>query len=72
MLSSEGIWHYMENLRCTVMDLSLRVSKAQDNVDAVQAMMQRWKDEPMFTRVEDGKSEGLLNIKGDFSAFKDH
>ena len=54
----------MENLRCVVMDLSLRVSKAQENVEAIKVLMQQWKDIPLFVRIDDGRSEGLLNLKG--------
>lgn len=59
-----GIWNYMENLRCVVMDLGLRVSKAQENVETIKHQMQHWKDSPLFIRADDGRSEGLLNLKG--------
>jgi len=62
--NSDGIWNYMEKLREMVMDLSTRVSKAQDNVETVKRMMTKWKDAPLFVRNDDHKSEGLLNIKG--------
>ena len=62
--NSEGIWNYMENLRCTVTDLSYRVTKAQENVAAIKYLVNKWKDKPMFERIDDGKSESLLNIKG--------
>lgn len=58
-----GIWNYMENIRCVVMDLSLRVSKAQQNVETIKNMMQAWREAPMFIR-DDGKTDNLLNIKG--------
>ena len=54
----------MENIRCVVMDLSLRVSKAQQNVQTIKTLMQQWKDRPLFRRNEDGRSEALLNVSG--------
>ena len=60
--NSDGIWNYMENIRCVVTDLSLRVSKAQQNVQTIKTLMQQWKDRPLFRRNEDGRSEALLNV----------
>ncbi len=54
----------MEKLRCLVMDLSLRVSKAQENVETIKTLMQQWKDQPLFVRNDEHRSEGLLNVKG--------
>ncbi len=54
----------MENIRCVVMDLSLRVSKAQQNVLTIKNLMQSWKDKPLFQRTDDGKGENLLNFAG--------
>ena len=48
MLLDSGIWNYMENIRCVVMDLSLRVSRAQQNVQTIKTLMQQWKDKPLF------------------------
>ena len=62
----------MESLRCTVTDLSRRVTKAQENVLAIKSLVNKWKEKPLFSRVDDGKAEILLNIKGKgfFSAEK--
>ena len=54
----------MESLRCTVTDLSRRVTKAEENVIAIKALVNKWKEKPLFARIDDGKSEILLNIKG--------
>jgi len=62
--NSDGIWNYMEKLRSLIMDLSLRVSKAQENVDSIKKTMLQWKESPLFVRNEDHKSEGLINVKG--------
>lgn len=59
-----GIWNYMENLRGVVTDLSMRVSKSQQNVTTIQKMMDKWNDKPMFVRCNEPKAEGLLNMKG--------
>ena len=57
----KGIWDYMENMRGVVMDLSTRVSKAQDNVMTIKNLVQGWKDVPLIER---SGGEGLLNLKG--------
>jgi dynein heavy chain len=62
--NSEGIWNYMENLRCIVMDLSQRVSKAQENMETIKTLIRQFQDAPLFEREKDGKTEGLLSIKG--------
>ncbi len=54
----------MEKLRCLVMDLSLRVTKAQDNVEVVKVMMRDFQSSALYTRNDEHKQEGLLNIKG--------
>jgi hypothetical protein len=59
----------MENIRCVIMDLSLRVSKAQQNVQTIRTMMQQWKDQPLFVRIDDSKLESLLNITGNNKFF---
>ena len=59
------IWNYIENLRCTVTDLSQRVLKAQSNVSTIKLLINQWKDSPLFERIDEEKStERLLNIKG--------
>ena len=47
-----------------VTDLSLRVSKAQQNVQTIKTLVQQWKDNALFRRNEDGKAEALLNVSG--------
>ncbi len=59
----------MEKLRCLVMDLSLRVNKAQENVKTIQTLVQQWKDEPLFVRNDDHRAEGLLNVRGVFVVY---
>ena len=61
--SISGIWNYMENMRAVVMDLSTRVSKAQDNVMTIKDLVQQWKGIPL---VERSAESGLLNLKGQF------
>eukprot|EP00095_Tigriopus_kingsejongensis_P007513 maker-scaffold103_size370364-snap-gene-1.20 protein:Tk07513 transcript:maker-scaffold103_size370364-snap-gene-1.20-mRNA-1 annotation:"dynein beta ciliary-like" len=61
--NSEGIWSYMENLRALVTDLSLRVSKCQQNVLIIKKLMDKWNDKPMFERCREPKTEDLMNIK---------
>ncbi len=39
------------------------MGKAQENVKTIRDLMQRWKDDPMFVRCDDSKSEGLLNVR---------
>ena len=62
--NTPGIWHYMESLRCTVTDLSRRVTKAEENVIAIKTLVNKWREKPLFARIDDGKAETLLNIKG--------
>ncbi len=45
-------------------DLAKRVIKTQENVVTIEHTMKAWKGEPLFTRIDDGKSEPLFNIKG--------
>ena len=60
-----GIWNYIEGIRFTVSDLAKRVIKTQENVITIEHTMKTWKSEPLFVRIDDGKSEPLFNIKGD-------
>ena len=46
------------------MDLSLRVSKAQENIGTIKSLIGQWNESPIFTRNEDSRNgEGLLNLK---------
>lgn len=54
----------MESIRRVVMHLSIRVSKAQENVETIQSLVQQWREAPLFTRCEEGRSDFLLNTKG--------
>jgi len=65
ILSLLDIWNYVENLRCTASDLRLRVSKSQANVEKIKYLINRWKDRPLFKRIDKAKVEPLLNMKGE-------
>ena len=60
----------MENMRKVVTDLSQRVTKAQANIGVIQGLIKPWEEKPLFERSKEGKTEGLLNMKGTFPALK--
>ena len=44
--------------------MSRRVTKAEENVIAIKTLVNKWREKPLFARIDDGKAETLLNIKG--------
>ena len=53
------MWTYIEETRHTTGNLEQRVSSAKDNVEAMNNIMAKWCDYPLYERKE---KRGLLNL----------
>ncbi|XP_032221173.2 dynein beta chain, ciliary [Nematostella vectensis] len=60
--NSDGVWEYIEKTRDMVHDLEKRVQAAKDNIEAMNQLMTKWSEAPLFERKE-AKKEGLLNLE---------
>ena len=54
--NSPGISDYINDIRKKVSDLETRLQKSKLNVEKIQALMNTWKDTPLFKRTEIAKS----------------
>jgi dynein heavy chain len=54
--NSPGIGDYINEIRKKVSDLETRLQKSKLNIEKIQALMNTWKDTPLFRRTEIAKS----------------
>ena len=54
--NSPGIGDYINEIRKKVSDLETRLQKSKLNTEKIQALMNTWKDTPLFRRTEIAKS----------------
>ena len=58
-MNCSDVWTYIEETRHTTGNLEQRVSSAKDNVEAMNNIMAKWCDFPLYERKE---KRGLLNL----------
>ncbi|XP_045488493.1 dynein beta chain, ciliary [Pieris rapae] len=60
--NSNDLWNYLQELHKLVGSLYDRMSRIQDNLKEIKAVLKTWSTQPLFERKE-GKKDTLLNLE---------